>query len=124
MSLHSQVKVGHSSSLEAGGMDGMQARWSFEQATGFNGLGNEPAELHHFLQVSQELTVQQQIKPGKKETRRDTKGRKSTQHLAAPQICVECSEMYRYFLEDTLNLMKTEDLGHVALPSQIYKAQS
>lgn len=67
MFLHSQVKVGHSSSLEAGGIEGMQARWSFEQATGFNGLGNEPVELHHPLQGSQELTVQQQVKPGKKQ---------------------------------------------------------
>lgn len=51
MFLHNLVKVGHSSSLEAGGIEGMQSRWSFGQATGFNGLGNEPAKL----QVSQEL---------------------------------------------------------------------
>lgn len=50
MFLHSRVKVGHGSSLEAGGIEGMQSRWSFGQATGFNGLGNEPAKV----QVSQE----------------------------------------------------------------------
>lgn len=91
MSLHSQVKVGHSSSLEAGGMDGMQARWSFEQATGFNGLGNEPAELHHFLQVSQELTVQQQIKPGKKEIRKAGRAHSTLQHHRYVLNALKCT---------------------------------